>query len=406
MSLDLYQTAAQLRQLTDQLHDRRSDRASALAAAQSHLAAADPRRLEERRLAGRSTWMAAVLDDGLAQVYSPDAPPTDYVVVAVDGSHIDIDRHSAARCYLINTGHVYLRYGEPAEARLWSTPTLRAEDDALVLRDPSGLRELPVEGPLLGVKRAVQEVEALADLVEQAPPELPVLALLDGTLILWGLAGQAYPDFVRDELLEGALIPALDRLRALSERRRLAPLGAGLAVASYISLPRSTDVVNALRHQACTYETVTCDRNCGGVRSGERPCDAVAGITDQDLFAARLGPGERSPLYRSLSSIMEHYGGHRVHFFYMSVGEEVARVEVPGWVADSAQAISFAQAAILAQAEKGHGYPVSLSESHEQAVVTGQDREQFRLLLEEALEAERLPVFSSEKAHSKRARFL
>ena len=81
-------------------------------------------------------------------------------------------------------------------------------------------------------------------------------------------------------------------------------------------------------------------------------------------------------------------------------------MEVPGWVAASAPAVSFAQAAILAQAEKGHGYPVALSESHEQAVVTGQDREQFRLLIEEALEAERLPVFSSEKARSKRTRYL
>ena len=403
MSLDLYQTATQLPRLIDQLHSRGTARADALTAAHQLLRQADPARLEERRLAGRSTWMAAgldgVLNGGLAEVHASGPLPADYAVVAVDGSHIDVDRHSPARCYLINTGYVYLRYGEPAEARLWSTPSLHADDQELVLADPTGLRDLPMEGQLLGIKRAVQEMSALAELVEQTPPELPILALLDGSLVLWSLTGQTYPDFVREELLNSGLLPALDRLKALSERRLI-------AVGSYVSFPRSTDVVNALRHQACPFESINCDMNCRGTPSGRRACDSVAGITDRDLFGARLGPGERSPLYRSLSSIVDEYGDHKVHFFYMSVGEEIARVEVPAWVSASEQAVGFAQAALLAQAQKGHGYPVALSEAHEQAVVTGQDREQFRLMVEEAMEAERLPSFTSEKARSKRTRYL
>ena len=399
MSLDLHQTAAQLEQMTGQLHQRQADHDRALAAALAHLRDADAQALEERREQGRFVWPAAGLEGDVAAAHDPPPLPADYAVVAVDGSHIDIDRHSPARCYLINTGHVYLRYGELAEARLWSTPLLCTADDELALQDPSGLRELPVEGPLLGMKRAVQEVEALADLVEQAVPrDLPALALLDGSLVLWGLAGQAYPEYVRRELLTGGLVPALDRLRALAEGRLL-------AVASYVSLPRSADVVSTLRLQACPYDPVDCERHCQGIANGDRPCDEVAGITDRDLFGAVLGPGRRSSLYRSLSPLMDYYGGHAVRFCYVNVGQEMARVEMPEWSA-SEPALSFAHAALLAQAEKGHGYPVALSEAHEQAVVTTQDREHFRWLIEDALEAERLPVFTSEKARSKRTRFL
>jgi len=43
---------------------------------------------------------------------------------------------------------------------------------------------------------------------------------------------------------------------------------------------------------------------------------------------------------------------------------------------------------------KGHGYPVALSEAHEQAVV------------EDTLATERLPVVTSEKARTKRTRYV
>jgi hypothetical protein len=103
---------------------------------------------------------------------------------------------------------------------------------------------------------------------------------------------------------------------------------------------------------------------------------------------------------------MDEYGEHRVHFWYVNVGQELARVEMPEWAALSTETVGFAHAAVLAQAEKGHGYPVALSEAHEQAVVTGRDRENFATLLGEAMAAQKLPVTTSEKARSKRARFV
>jgi hypothetical protein len=401
MSLDLQKTVVQLDQSMGQLRSQRQEQAAALTAAQSHFRDADPRELEQKRQDGRYTWLVAGLGHELSVAYAPPVLSGDYAVVATDGSHIDVDRHAPARSSLINIGHVMLRYGELADAQLWSTPTLYTAEETLVLRDPdSGLHESPLTGQLLGMSRTIKEVAALADLVESVPADVPVLALLDGTLVLFGLAGQGYPDYVRTELLNNGLLPALDRLRALARQRTL-------VVAAYISLPDSTEVMGTLRLHACPYTPVNCDRHCATLSAGDRPCDTVAGITDRHLFGSVLPTGSRTPLFRSLSSVVvDHYGEHQVVFFYVNAGEEIARVEMLAWSAGLEGAVGFAHAALLAQVEKGHGYPVALSEAHEQAVITGQDRRHFQLLMEDALAGERLPTGTSEKERSKRTRYV
>ena len=68
--------------------------------------------------------------------------------------------------------------------------------------------------------------------------------------------------------------------------------------------------------------------------------------------------------------------------------------------------ITLAHAGLLAQAEKGHGYPIALQEAHEQAVVSGADRDYFAQLAEEMLVEEGLPTGTSQKSRSKRTRFI
>ncbi len=400
MALDLNKTAAQLGGLTAGLRQRGEARADALALALTALREADPEAVEARRAGGRVTWLVAGVEEPLHAAFAAPPLPDDYAALSVDGSHVDVDRHSPARCYLINIGSAALRYGARPGAELRSTPTLYARDEELALADPAAARDVAVEGPLLGMMRAVAEAEALADLVEASPPDIPAVALLDGTLVLWGLTGQGYPEFVRRRLLEEGLLPALDRLRSAAEGRTL-------AVASYVSLPRSTEVVNALRLHVCPYERVDCDAHCGALRSGTRPCDAVGGVTDGELAAAALRPGERSAAFRSNSSVVgEHYGPHAVRFFYLHVGEEVARVETPEWTAQDSQAMALLHGALVSQADKGHGYPVALQEAHEQAVISGRDRQAFARLVEEAMTAEGLPTATSQKARSKRTRWV
>ena len=60
-----------------------------------------------------------------------------------------------------------------------------------------------------------------------------------------------------------------------------------------------------------------------------------------------------------------------------NIGNEIARIEMPGWVAQDEEMLKRVMSIIIDQCNKGNGYPVAVSESHEQAVVKGPEREFF-----------------------------
>ena len=68
--------------------------------------------------------------------------------------------------------------------------------------------------------------------------------------------------------------------------------------------------------------------------------------------------------------------------------------------------VDLVQTLVLDQCRRGQGYPVALSEAHEQAVVTGADREQFQYLVELALSEKRLSTITSAKSRSKKTRWI
>ncbi len=74
---------------------------------------------------------------------------------------------------------------------------------------------------------------------------------------------------------------------------------------------------------------------------------------------------------------------------------------MPQWVAENEGLLNLTHSLVLDQCRRGQGYPVALSEAHEQAVVTGADRENFWELVESSLVAEHLPSSGSAKSFSK-----
>ena len=401
MSLDLTKVAAQVGSMVARLKVGGEERRKRLQYALDvlHNKATDLDSLNRKIASSKTTWLVAGLVDGLDQCYKPPSLPSEFTVIATDGSHIDVDRHRSTRCYLINIGAVMFHYGAQPEALLDSFPSLYFGDEDLVIA-PDGAkgREQPIEGVLLGIKRSVDECHRLAELATELSPSSSALALLDGSLILWGLAGQVYPEFVIEALLHKGFLSYLEEIRKLNTDKQV-------ALASYISFPRSTDVVNALRVAICPYEPADCDRYCS--TGDKRDCDAVAGVQDRELFSNILAPGERSALFISQSSIVrKHYGAHRVYFFYLRVDDEIARVEIPRWVATDESLLNLTHSLVLDQCRRGQGYPVALSEAHEKAVVTGADRENFWQLVESLLVDEHLPSPSSAKSQSKRTRWV
>jgi len=399
MTLDIAQLYGQIEAMAGDLKSRQADYILRLSSALDTLksAALNHDRLKQKIEKAKATWLVAGLKENI-DIHKAASPlPDDFVAVASDGSHVDVDRHQSARLFLLNIGLVQLQYGSKADALLLSIPSLYFGDEQLSIRSQDG-RQVLLEGPLLGIKRSVEECRYLADRVCEIPGGLPVVALVDGSLIMWGLVGQRYEDFVVEQLLIEGFLKQLDRFTRQNEKNKT-------AVASYISFPRSTDVVNALRLQVCPYDPVDCDKYCKGKFEG-RECDRVGGLLDRALFSEFLSHGERSAVFFSRSTIIEKYGAHQVCFFYVKLDEEVARVEVPLWVADDQSLLDLVHAVVLDQASKGFGYPVALSEAHEQAVVTGADRERFWSMVERALNEDNIQIQHSLKQRSKRVRWI
>jgi hypothetical protein len=400
MSLDLSKLVGQIVDLAASLKRKAGERQAKLESALETLrsSAAELDVLKQKIESSKTTWLVPGVKENLDSSRAAPKCPDDFMVLASDGSHIDVDRHQAARCFLINIGIAQLRYGRNPDAQLSSFPALFFKDRDVVIAAADG-RQIPIEGQLLGIKRSVEECRWLAGIANELDKDLPSVALLDGSLILWPLAEQVYPDFVVRDLLLDGFLKYLCQLKELSRSRRL-------AVASYISFPRSTEVVNLLRLAVCPHPLVDCDRYCPG-KFEERECDAIGGLLDRDLFSRLLAQGQRSALFSSRSSVVaKYYGANEVNFFYVRLDGEVARIEVPLWVAQDEKLVELVHSAVLDQCRRGLGYPVALSEAHEQAVINAADREQFWELVEQVMIEDGIVPESSAKSQSKRARWL
>ncbi|ABU58169.1 DNA double-strand break repair nuclease NurA [Roseiflexus castenholzii] len=339
-------------------------------------------------------WLLARPVEPLNTTRNAPSRPPEYAVIATDGSHIDIDRHGAALCYVLNIGRVSLRYGARPTANLSSRPILGFREDDLYLTD--GMRRIPVEGNYLSARRDVAEGVELVTLAQEflRDEETPALALQDGTLVRWTLAG------AEKVVLEHFLRPYLDYLTQMRDRK--------IPVASYISRPRSPEVAGMIRLMLCPDVDMDKQRGakcnaCSDAAAGRAPsCFVCQGLSDADILADLLDEGQRGPLFVSMSRVnIESYADHLIHFFYLRVGREVARVEIPRWVAEDATLLDQVHALVYDQCLKGQGYPVALARAHEQAVIRAADRRAFERIVERSMIQANLPATSSRKAASK-----
>ena len=402
MSLDLAKTVRQIEGLTRNLRGAQDDRWRRLDRAVEAMRRAPPEEVRAKLVdSNKRPFLSAGVGEGLGNAHAPNSIPENFCVLSVDGSHIDVDRHMPVSCALINIGGCILKYGGAPDAYLFSTPTLYSNDELYMMDPTSRVTEVSIEGGILGLKRTIDEIEALEPLLrENTRRELPTLALLDGSLILWGLAGTGYPDLVAKEIIERGLTPALNYLKDMAKSRVL-------AVAAYVSLPRSTEVANALRLYLCETTLSDCEEYCSNRRSPQSPCSMVNHLLDRELFERLLEPGQRSSLFYTNSSIVRKYGEDQgIYFFYLHTGDEIARVEMPEWAALDKGLLSLTHTLILDQCRRGMGYPVALSEAHEQAVISGPDRQRFREMVDRSLTERGLPVYTSQKSRSKRTAWL
>ncbi|MGB3136448.1 MAG: DNA double-strand break repair nuclease NurA [Nodosilinea sp.] len=388
--LDLMKLARQMQGISQHLSQEATAAQERVAAARRLLQLAAVRQAElvaqAQTWGDRAPFTAAQPTEPLSSRISVSAAPAAHTVFATDGSQISPSHHEIAYCYLINVGRVVLHYGQSRFPLLDSLPEVvyRAEDLYLSRRWGISTEEW------MGHRRTVAEAVVLAELGEALHEGLvgpgataepvPVLALVDGSLIYWFL--ETLPAEARDRVLP-PILDAWERLRAQ-----------GIPLVGYLSASRSGEAMNFLRWAACPFPQPDCQTHCSGDgTSGEgaisqadrAPCGRFLPLRDATFWATELRTGERSPFWRSTASILDLYGEHRVYFCYLNVGPEVARVEVPHWVMADESLCESALRLVLTQVQKGYGYPVALAEAHNQAVVRGGDRTRFFALLEQEM---------------------
>lgn len=397
MPLDLSALSRQVRAMSSSLVGQADDKRARLTRMRERLlgeAAAHQRWATAVDLSRETAaWLLARPVEPLNTTCDLPALARNYALIATDGSQIDLERHGAAVCYVINIGRVFLRYGDAPAAKLSSQPSLYYRDEDLYLSD--GVRRIAIEGNYLSARRDIEEGLALARMADEFLTDgLPALALQDGTLVRWTLAGAE--KFVQEHFLR----PYLDYLEAMRQR--------GISVASYISRPRSPEIAGTIRLMFCPDVQLEAGRGavcatCSDIAAGRLPsCSLCQGLTDAEVLADMLAEGQRGPLFVSMSRInIESYGPHRIHFFCLRVGREIARVEIPEWVATEPAAVDLVHAVIYDQAIKGQGYPVALARAHEQAIVRSADRRAFLSIVEGSLLRAELPAASSRKRESK-----
>jgi hypothetical protein len=340
---------------------------------------------QQRGGQARMPWLVAIPYGPLAATCPAIPPPDSWCVVGCDSSSIPPDRHSSVRYYALNVGYAVLLYGHQPAAILDAQSQLCYRDADTFLFPQR--REVPIEGTLLNARMEIASLGALRELAPGLPR--PALALRDGPLVLWTLQNES------EQVQRAVLREFMDSVATLRQER--------IALAGYISFSDGRDVTNSLRAHICP----TQPEDCEACRCADHDlCIALASIRDRDLFGI-LKAGERSQVFASTSQILEQYGEHRIDFFYVNVGGEIARVEIPQWLSTDGEALSFVHAALYDQCQRSPGfpaYPPALLEAHEQAVITAAERQLVDDMIEQSLGGVGQRVSRSAKDDSKRRR--
>jgi NurA domain len=315
-------------------------------------------------------------------------PERQHTVLATDGSQIAPSHHEIAYCYLINIGRVMIHYGQSRQPLLDSVPEVfyRSEDLyasrkwGIDTEEWMGHRRTSLEAVVLGelgFNWVAPPFDLPTDLDTTTPtppeeqsdlaPKVPTLAMVDGSLVYRSF--EELPTEARDIILE-PMLAGWEQLRSVQ-----------IPMVSYLSSSRSIDSLNFLRLLSCSFPEPDCQSHCADLE--KPPCQVFDGLRDTSLWLEHLQPGQRSCLWESKARILDFYPPQqRIYFCYLHVGAEIARIEMPAWVAQNPVQLDRALGMVLAQVQKGQGYPVAIAEAHNYAVVRGADRSSFFALLE------------------------
>ena len=316
---------------------------------------------------------AIPVDEPLNTAIPAPPLPEKFTVLAADGSQINPNRHARVAFCVINVGVVKMVRGSGQPPEIYTQSQL-LDYDALFL--PRG--GMISEG-MVALKRDLREREALVDLAGELT--LPAISMTDGPLELYR-EPQESRDF--SQTLERYL-SVLDRLQGL-----------GMMTLGYVDKPGSDLIARLLELANLS------DEDLQFYNQGNRQ---FAGLSDIHLLTQILShPGDRSAVFGIHSQTATNFRGDlALHFFYLNVGvsgkPHLARVEVPGWIAQDKTALGILQAVLMEQAcvMGTRPYPYILHRAHEEAIVTMQEHARVEDMI--VAECQRRGIAIEEKSY-------
>ncbi|MFN3927540.1 MAG: DNA double-strand break repair nuclease NurA [Pseudanabaenaceae cyanobacterium] len=366
--LDLRKIAGQMQALSQQVQQESQQQRSRLQQAellyQKTIANQAYYVNQHHQFRDKFPFHSAVPAEPLDRITTVDLPEQPHQVIATDGSQIAPSRHESVYCYLLNIGRVFISYHTGKVPLLDSVPAIYYQPDDLYRGKQWGI----TTEEWMKWQRTIAEAKQLGELAQITDPAHPTLALVDGSLVHWEL--EHLPEPARRFILE-SIWGVWEHLR-----------GARIPLLGYISSPRASDGVNFLRLSGCPYPQPDCASYCAELAIEQLPCGGCYPMRDAQFWQAQLDMGEFSPLFCSCAPITQVYPPeHQIYFSYVQLGTDTARLEMPAWTALDPQLRHRAYRLVLAQIQKGYGYPIALAEAHNQAVVTSGDRQRFFAVL-------------------------
>jgi hypothetical protein len=291
-----------------------------------------------------------------AVIPCPPIPET-FTVLAADGSQINPSRHARVEFCVINVAVVKMERGSGQAPKIFTRSQL-LDYDTLFL--PTG--GMISEG-VVALKRDLREREALAELAGDL--QHPAISMTDGPLELYREPQDA-------QGFNQALERYLDVMADLRQR--------DLITLGYVDKPGS-DLIARLLELVQLEESDIAAHNLRRRR--------FAGVSDRILLTPLLdNPGDRSAVFGIHSDIARRFTGDlALHFFYLNVGlpgrPHLARVEVPGWIANDKALLGILQAVLLEQAAMmgTRPYPYILHRAHEEAIVSAPESAHVEALI-------------------------
>ncbi len=326
-------------------------------------------RVQAARAVDPNLRCALPVSEPLDACHAAPALDVDATLIAADGSQINPDRHAAVQFGVINVGAIIMKRNSGKSPEI-------ATDSELFYGNELEEKKLTSEGAI-SLLRDLHERIAVDKLSKEL--EGSIVNITDGTLEIWGAK-----DIEDAKAYEQSVQSYLTVLSRLQSR--------GVTTAGYVDKPSANLVVRLLEIATALPESLQKLRE-------HRP---FLGISDLWLFGYQnadfrlLGPGERSAVFRLQSGSEKYYKGDlALHFFYLNVSDnekypQIARVEIPGWVADEKEKLDLLHGVLIEQCRMlgSRPYPYLLNRAHEIAVVGNQEKEQIEQLL--ALESRHL----------------